>query len=78
MRRLDLLTIERERRASLHDDIQLLVGVGARAELVVLADDVFAGFCLEACARSEGPYVERAAEADVHPVVVAFAGLLGE
>jgi hypothetical protein len=67
-----------KRRVSLDDDVQLLLAIRARPELVVLADHVLAGLRLVRGARAEGAYVERAAEADVHPVAVTFARLLGK
>src|SRR5207253_7498799 len=78
LRRVDLLAVQREGGASLHDDVQLLVLVRARAELVVLADDVLSGLRLVGRACAEGAYVERAAEADVHPVAVVRVCFLGK
>src|SRR6185437_14339427 len=78
LRCVDFLAVERERRTSLHDDIELFLPVGARAELVVLADDVLPGLRLVAGARAEGAYVERATEPDVHPLAVTLAPLLGK
>src|SRR5262249_55909291 len=75
-RGVHLLAVECERRVPLHDDVELLLPVGTRPELVVLADHLFAGLGLVDGARAECAYVERAAEADEHPVVVTLVRLL--
>src|SRR5262249_4872057 len=78
LRRLDLLTVNGEGRGTLHDDVELLVPVRARAGLVVLVDERLSGLLLERGADAERSYVEVAAYPDGTLVVFGLGKVVTE
>jgi hypothetical protein len=76
VRRRDVVAVDREPGAALHDDVQLLVAVPTGSRLVVIRDDSLAGLALKRRPGAERAYVERAAEVDERLVLAGSAELL--
>jgi hypothetical protein len=69
VRRVDLLTVDRERRRARDDDVKLLLRAAAGPELVVLVDHRLALLRLAHGAGAEGADVEVAAQTDARAPV---------